>query len=137
MSLGSALPGDGAGKSGSDSLVYPVAMPIETKQVEPDIAVVAITGRLVLGKDVERLEETTNLLLENGKRKFVFDLTALDYADSAGIGTLVSCLTAIRKAGGELRMAGVNPRIQRLFKMTGVDRLMSLYPTVADAAAAG
>ena len=112
-------------------------MPIATKEMEPDIAVVAVSGRLVLGKDVERLEETTNLLLQNGKRKFVFDLTALDYADSAGIGTLVSCLTAIRKAGGELRMAGVNPRIQRLFKMTGVDRLMSLYPTVADAAAAG
>jgi anti-sigma B factor antagonist len=118
-------------------LLYSVAMPIATKEMEPDIAVVAVSGRLVLGKDVERLEETTNLLLENGKRKFVFDLTALDYADSAGIGTLVSCLTAIRKAGGELRMAGVNPRIQRLFKMTGVDRLMSLYPTVADAAAAG
>lgn len=118
-------------------LLYSVAMPIETKQMEPDLAVIVVSGRLVLGKDVERLEGAINSLLQNGQRKFVFDLAALDYADSAGIGTFVACLTAIRKAGGELRMAGVNARIQRLFQMTGIDRLMSLYPTVADAAAAG
>lgn len=105
--------------------------------MEPDLAVIVVSGRLVLGKDVERLEGAINSLLQNGQRKFVFDLAALDYADSAGIGTFVACLTAIRKAGGELRMAGVNARIQRLFQMTGIDRLMSLYPTVADAAAAG
>ena len=112
-------------------------MPIETKQMEPALAVVAVSGRLVLGKDVERLEGAVNGLLDKGQKKFVFDLTALDYADSSGIGTFVSCLTAIRKSGGELRMAGVNPRIKRLFQMTGVDHLMSLYPTVAEAAAAG
>lgn len=105
--------------------------------MEPDLAVIVVSGRLVLGKDVERLEGAINSLLQNGQRKFVFDLAALDYADSAGIGTVVACLTVIRKAGGELRMAGVNARIQRLFQMTGIDRLMSLYPTVADAAAAG
>jgi anti-sigma B factor antagonist len=112
-------------------------MPIETKQMEPGIAVVAVTGRLVLGKDVERLENAVKGLIDQNLKKFVFDLSALDYVDSSGIGTFVSCLTNIRKSGGELRMAGVNPRIQRLFTMTGVDHLMQLYPTVKDAAAAG
>jgi anti-sigma B factor antagonist len=112
-------------------------MPVETKQMEPGIAVVVVSGRLVLGKEVERLENAVSGLLDKGEKKIVFDLTALDYVDSSGIGTFVSCLTHIRKAGGELRMAGVNSRIQRLFTMTGVDHLMSLYPTVKDAAAAG
>ena len=96
---------------------------------------VAVAGRLTLGKEVERLEHTVNELLEHGARKFVFDLAALDYADSSGIGTFVSCLTAIRKSGGEMRLAGVNPRILRLFQITGVDHLMAVYPTVAEAAA--
>jgi anti-anti-sigma factor len=109
-------------------------MPIETKRMESGVAVVSVSGRLVLGKEPERLENAVNGLLQSGTRKVVFDLTALDYTDSAGIGTFVACLTSIRKAGGELRLAGVNARIQRLFQMTGVDRLMSLYPTVADAA---
>ena len=97
---------------------------------------VTVSGRLVLGKDVERLETLINELLKLDRRKFVFDITALDYADSSGIGTLVACLTHIRKAGGELRMAGANARMLRLFQMTGVDSLMSMYPTVAAAIAA-
>lgn len=90
-----------------------------------------------MGKEIARLEETVKGLVEAGQNKvFVFDLSTLDYADSSGIGTFVSCLTSIKKSGAQMRMAGVNARIQRLFTLTGVDHLMSLFPTV-DAAAAG
>lgn len=110
-------------------------MPIDAKQMESGTAVVTISGRLVLGRDVEGLEATINELLKKEQKKFVFDISALDYADSSGIGTLVACLTHIKKAGGELRMAGANARMLRLFQMTGVESLMALYPTVAAATA--
>jgi anti-anti-sigma factor len=100
------------------------------------MTVVTLSGRLVLGKEVERLESAVNLLIADGSRKFVFDLAQLDYADSAGIGTLVSCLTQIKKSGGDMRVAGANERVGRLFQLTGVDHLMSMYPNVAAAAAA-
>lgn len=115
--------------------MYPVAMPIEAKQMGDGVAVVTVAGRLVLGKEIEQLETTVTGLLGRGSRKFVFDLGKLDYADSSGVGTFVACLTSIRKAGGEMRMAGVNSRILRLFQITGVDHLMTVYPTVAEAAA--
>lgn len=111
-------------------------MPIEMKQLDSGIAVVTVAGRLVLGKDEERLESITGDLIKQGQKKFVYDISALDYADSSGIGTLVSCLTNIKKAGGEMRMAGANSRMMRLFQMTGVHSLISLYPTVAAAAEA-
>jgi len=108
-----------------------IGMPVETKQLESGVTVVAVSGRLVLGKEVDRLEAVMSDLLAEGARKFVFDLAALDYADSAGIGTLVSCLTQIKKSGGEMRVAGANQRVARLFQLTGIDHLLSLYPTVA------
>lgn len=108
-------------------------MPIEMKQTEQGTAVVAISGRLVLGKDEERLETLTGDLIKQGQKKFVYDISALDYADSSGIGTLVACLTHIKKAGGELRMAGANVRMMRLFQMTGVQSLIALYPSLAEA----
>jgi anti-sigma B factor antagonist len=111
-------------------------MPIEMKQLESGIAVVTISGRLVLGKDEERLETVTGDLIKQGQKKFVYDISALEYADSSGIGTLVSCLTNIKKSGGDLGVAGANTRMTRLFQMTGVQSLMSLYPTV-DAATQG
>jgi anti-sigma B factor antagonist len=110
-------------------------MPIETKQLDSGIAVVTISGRLVLGKDEESLEAVTHEFIKQGQKKFVFDIAALDYADSSGIGTLVSCLTNIKKGGGELRMAGANARMTRLFQMTGVTTLISMFPTLAEASA--
>ena len=112
-----------------------VRMPIETRRTEAGAAVVAITGRLVLGKDVERLETCVKELLAQNQQRIVFDMAGLDYADSAGLGTFVSCLTMIKKTGGELRLAGVPPRIQRLLTITGLDQLMQRYPSVAEAAA--
>ena len=110
-------------------------MPVETKQMDAGVALVVVSGRLVLGKEVEALETAVNKLIPSNPRVIILDATALDYADSAGIGTLVACVTSIRKAGGEMRMAGASTRIQRLLQITGVDSLVSLYPTVAAATA--
>jgi len=110
-------------------------MPIESSKLDGGVAVVKISGRLVFGREVDRLESTIAELLRDGRSKIVFDLSALDYVDSSGIGTLVACLTQIKKAGGDLRTAAANTRINRLFTMTGVDKLLSLYPSVTEASA--
>lgn len=89
-----------------------------------------------MGKEIERLENVVKELVAAGQQKlYILDVTALDYLDSSGIGTFVACLTLIKKSGAEMRVAGANPRIQRLFQLTGVDHLMSLFPSV-DAATA-
>lgn len=108
-------------------------MPVETKLLDSGAVLVTVSGRLVVGKEELQLQSLTSSLLGEGKRKFVFDIAAVDYADSSGIGALVACLTEIRQAGGELRIAGANPRMRRLFQVTGVGTLMSLYPTAAAA----
>lgn len=95
---------------------------------------VALSGRLVLGKDLDTMETAVKGLVAAGQKRIVFDLSTLDYADSAGIGTMVSCLTHIKKAQGELRVAGANARVARLFKLTGIEHLLAMYPSVAEAA---
>jgi anti-anti-sigma factor len=104
--------------------------------MESGVAVVALSGRLTFGRDAEQFEAAVRKLIDTGDRKFVLDATALQYIDSAGIGALVSALSNVKKAGGELRLAGASERISRLFTMTGVDKLLSVYPTVAEAASA-
>ena len=94
-----------------------------------------ISGRLALGTEVERLDAAVNELLKKGQKKLVFDISGLEYCDSSGVGMLVSSLTKVRKAGGELKMAGANQRIQRILKMTGVDALMPMFASVTEATA--
>ena len=110
-------------------------MSVEAKQLESGVAVITISGRLALGGETERLDAAVKGLLEKNVKKFVLDITTLEYADSSGIGMLVSCLTNVKKAGGELKLVGANPRIKRILNMTGVDSILSIYDTLAQATA--
>src|SRR5690348_2339593 len=100
-----AIAHSGMPETPQHELRYPVQMPIETKRTESGVAIITVTGRLVIGKEVEKLESSVNDLLVKNQKTIVLDLTGLEYADSSGIGTFVSCLSAVRKAGGEMRMA--------------------------------
>ena len=106
-------------------------MPVETKQLESGIAVISISGRLALGGETGKLDAALTELLTQGHRHVVLDLTGLDYVDSSGLGMLVDCLTRIKKAGGEMKVAGPNARIRRILSMTGVGSMLSLYESVA------
>ena len=110
-------------------------MAVETKQLDGGVAVIAISGRLALGGETEKLDAAVTKLLGLEQKKVVLDISHLDYVDSSGVGMLVSCLTKMKKAGGEMKVAGANPRIRRIFSMTGVESLMPLFDTV-DAATA-
>ena len=110
-------------------------MPVETKQAESGYAVIAISGRLALGGETEKLNSAVTSLLQKDQKKIVLDITGLDYVDSSGVGMLVSCVTNVRKAGGELKLVGANQRIRRIFSMTGVDSIISMFATMAEATA--
>ena len=64
---------------------------IETKKVEPDIAIVQFTGKITLGRESQRIESVVGELLQGGSRKFIFDIAKVDYIDSAGLGMITLC----------------------------------------------
>jgi anti-sigma B factor antagonist len=101
-------------------------MPFETRQIEPGITVVTVVGNLVWGcRDLDLLETTIKSLLNQGQKNIVFDLAALNYADSSGMGVLISCLTQIKNSGGDLRLVGAKPRVQKLLRLARVDDLLA------------
>ena len=63
----------------------------------------------------------------------VFDLTDVPYMDSTGLGVIVHHYVRCRTRGVRLIVAGANPRILELFKMTKVDALLSMAATVEEA----
>jgi anti-anti-sigma regulatory factor len=40
----------------------------------------------------------------------------------------------VKQAGGELRLAGANKHVEQVLKLTSVEKLVSSYPTLAEAA---
>lgn len=106
----------------------------EVERVEPDITLVRLTGKIVLGPDTQKLEALVHDLLRREQKKIVFDLSGVSYVDSTGMGTIVSCLSRAMKADGGLRLAGVTDRVRQLFKITRLDSVIAFYPSVPAAA---
>lgn len=108
---------------------------IETKQVPPDIVVLEIAGRITLGTESKQLEWAIENLVREGRKKVIFDLGGVTNIDSTGIGIIVMSSAHMKKAGGELRVAGAAGHVEQVLKTTNVDQIVVLHPTTAAAAA--
>lgn len=112
----------------------PMILSIERRKVEPDIAVLAMTGRITMGSDSQKIEWGLAELLKENQRKVIFDLTGVTFLDSSGIGILVMCHAKLKKGGGALRIAGAQGMVEETLNMTSVNKLVPFYPTAAEAA---
>ena len=107
---------------------------VERKKVEPDIAVIEMTGRITMGSDSQKIEWGLAELLKDNQKKVIFDLTEVTFLDSSGIGILVMCHAKLKKVGGSLRIAGARGMVEETLELTSVNKIVHLYPTVAEAA---
>jgi anti-sigma B factor antagonist len=106
---------------------------ITEKEIAPDILDLELAGRLAVGAESQELQEKVEALIAQGRKKLILDLTDLKYMDSTGLGTVVTCFTKMRQAGGQLRVAGANKTILNLFKITRLDKVLPLEATVESA----
>ncbi len=81
-------------------------------------SVIVIKGKFLGSVDGPEFKEKLDELKQSGKTNIVVDLGQTDFMDSSGIGALISGLTSMRKAGGDVRLANMEKRIRNLFLIT-------------------
>ena len=69
-------------------------------------------------------------LIAEGRSQIVCELGEVTSVDSSGLSALVSGLKLARENGGFFRVAGVNEQVSDIFKLTMLDRVFELHPTV-------
>jgi anti-anti-sigma factor len=109
---------------------------IDYRELGPGSVLIAMSGRLMLGPEGQELETLVTNLLNQGYRKFVFDMSGLSHIDSTGIGRCISSLNKISQAGGRLSMAGATGQVRDGFRVTRLDRIFRFYEDVPAAQAA-
>jgi anti-sigma B factor antagonist len=99
-------------------------------------SVLAVSGEVDVAT-VPRLREQLHGLVAQGSNKIVVDLDGVDFLDSTGLGVLVGALKRVRGAeGGELHLVCTQPRIRKVFEVTGLTKVFSLFDTVDEAVGA-
>jgi anti-sigma B factor antagonist len=100
-----------------------------------DIVVVLLAGNSLDASNVKEFKQEIAPILAS-KAKVVFDMSQLQFVDSSGLGSLLSCLRQLHAGGGALKLCGMAQPVQTLFALVRMNRIFDIFPTKAEAVSA-
>jgi anti-sigma B factor antagonist len=107
---------------------------IATEQAGPAAAVIALTGEVDLYTCPEFKQELLRVI-DDGAMLVAVDLTTTTFVDSTALGVLLRGVERLRKKGGRLTVVCIDANMTKIFEVTGLDRVFSIYRTRDEALA--
>jgi anti-sigma B factor antagonist len=85
--------------------------------------------------NADQVREDLLSVLNQGAVLLIADLSQTTFCDSAGVGALARTFRRADANQSEMRLVITTPAVQRVLTLTGIDRLLDLYPSVTAALA--
>lgn len=99
---------------------------------EDGLTVVTVTGEIDV-YSAPALREKFISLVEQGKYFLIVDLESVQFLDSTGLGVLIGGLRRVRARDGFLDLVCTQPRMLRIFRITGLTKIFTIFNSVEDA----
>ena len=109
-------------------------MKLLNKEID-GITVIELEGSVLGGPDATVLNDMLHSLTEKRKKKIVVDLSGVQGMNSSGLSMLITGLTTMKNAGGDLKIAAASKKIESLLAITKLTTVFELYPSVRKAIA--
>lgn len=93
-------------------------------------AIVRIAGTLATGDTTRALQERLDKIAAEKTGAVVLDLSNLDHLDSTAIGVFVGNLKRFEGQGRRFLLVQPRERVASVLKITHLDSLFGIYPTV-------
>ncbi len=78
-------------------------------------------------------EHSDKLITGKNIKDIVFDFTGSDFMDSSGIGVIMGRYKKIIFSGGKVAVTGVNQSVDRIFRLSGLYKIIHKFETIEDA----
>ncbi len=101
-------------------------------QYRPDVIVLAVSGELDVAS-APMLRTHVGFALGRRPAHLILDLAGLRFCDAAGLSVFAMARNAAIRDGASLALAAVPRPVTRLLRMTGMNRVLDVYPSVAAA----
>ena len=69
------------------------------------------------------------------KREVIFELSAVPFVDSAGLGALIGAIRRARELRGEAVVSSARPSVKRVLEIVGLPRIVNIFDEVGQALA--
>ena len=91
------------------------------------IAIVRVGESRLMYPLLSEFSNVVTQLIASGEQRIVVDLSAVGYVDSATIGCLMDLYRQASAAGGALKLAGVQKRVETMLTMTGAQNFIEVH----------
>jgi anti-sigma B factor antagonist len=92
-------------------------------------------GKINNSDETTEILETLDKELEQEKKSFLYDVSKLEYITSSGLNFFIRSLTRIRNVGGEIILCGVQGNVEKLLKISKLNEIFTLSPSIQAALA--
>ena len=106
------------------------------EQNNGDVTVMTLSGDVMNDDALNKFIERVHRLKEEGHNSVVVDLGGVRLINSGGVGMLVGGMTTLRKADGDMKLANLSDRAERVLVALGqLGRIFDIHTTVEEAVA--
>ena len=107
---------------------------ITTEQLSDDAYVISLSGEVDLYTAPEFKQQLLDVI-GKGAKSVVVDFSNTTFIDSTTLGVLVGGVKRLRTNDGQLSLVCSDRNITKIFEITGLDRVFTIYPTRDEAVA--
>ena len=102
-------------------------MNMKTEQIG-GVSIVRVDETRMMYPMLAEFAETVSTLVSGGASQILIDLGRVTYVDSATIGCFMDLYRTISGTGGQLRLSGVQKRVETMLTMTGAQNFIEVHP---------
>src|ERR671939_2209951 len=102
---------------------------IADRKIDDDTHVVAVTGEIDLFTAPE-FKQRVSAPIDAGRSSLIVDLSRTTFIDSSSLGVLIGAHRRLKLRGGSLVVVCDDEAIAKTFKITGLDGVFTLAPSV-------
>ena len=96
------------------------------------VPVIAVSGEIDVAT-APQLREQLQQVIARGEATIVLDLLGVTFLDSTALGVIVGALKRCRDLGGDLQVVVSDPRIVKIFEITGLTSVITLADSLGAA----
>jgi anti-sigma B factor antagonist len=108
---------------------------ITTEQLSDDAYVISLAGEVDLYTAPEFKQQLLDVV-GKGAKSVIVDFSNTTFIDSTTLGVLVGGVKRLRTNDGQLSLVCSDRNITKIFEITGLDRVFTIYGTRDEAVAA-
>jgi len=108
-------------------------MDFKVDDLENKVCLITVNINRATWEEAEKFKSLLFEKIQIGVKNVIIDLSECEFIDSTFLGSLVVSLKNTTGSGGDLRLIGFQPDVERMFELTRIYRVFESFKTKEEA----